>query len=126
VLREFEPNAYEIVMKELIMPTLFIDLWHQFSVNEIDHEPEDGPKKIRKDEFIKIAKKESAELKEVMLGRIENVQYKYLADFVGLWWIGVDPNNAILLCNVETGETRFYRKHGRLNIADLRIYRYKG
>jgi hypothetical protein len=125
-LKEFDPDVYEIVMKELIKPTLFIDLWHQFSVNEIDYEPDDSSVKIKKDDFLKIIEKESIEPKEVILGRIENVLFQYLADFVGLWWIGVNPSNAILLCNVETGETRLYKKHKESNIADLQIYKYRG
>ena len=125
-LKDYDPDVYEIVMKELIKPTLFIDLWHQFTVNELDHKLIDSSVKIKKDDFLDVTEKESINLKEVMLGRIEDVPFQYLVDFIGLWWVGVNPGDAVLLCDAETGKTRLYKKHNESNIADLRIYRYKG
>jgi len=124
-LKEYDPRVYEIVAKELTKPALFIDLWHQFPITELDYESINSPMKIGKDDFLNVIEKELIEPKEVTLGRIENVPFQYLADFVGVWWIGVDPGVTVLLCNAETGKTRLYRKHNESNIADLRIYRYK-
>jgi hypothetical protein len=121
-LKEYDPEVYETAVKEMVKPTLFIDLWHQFTVDELKPETVGSSVKIKKNEFRDIAKKESIEPKEVMLGRIRNVPFQYLADFVGLWWIGVDLGNAVVLCNAETGEIRLYRRHSESNIADYRIY----
>jgi len=122
-LKEYDPKVYEIVVKELVKPTLFIDLWHQFTIDKLDLESMNDSMDMKKDNFLNVAEKESIMLKEVMFGRIENIPFQYLADFVGLWWIGVDPGNAVMLCNAETGEIFLYRKHSESNIADYRIYR---
>jgi hypothetical protein len=123
-LKEYDPKVYKIVVKELEKPTLFIDLWHQFTVNELIPETCRDSMRVTKEDFQRIAEKESINPKEAMLGRISHVPFQYLADFVGLWWIGVDPGNAVLLCNAETGETRLYKRHSDSNLADYRIYRY--
>ena len=124
-LKEYDSEVYEIVTKELTKPTLFIDLWHQFPITELDYESIDSLMRTGRDDFLNIAEKESFEPKEVTLGRIENVPFQYQVDFVGLWWIGVNPGDTVLLRNAETGEIRLYRRHNESNIADLRIYRYK-
>jgi len=122
-LKEHDPEVYEIAVKELVKPTLFIDLWHQFTIDKLDLESMNDSMDMRKDDFLNVAEKESIEPKEVMLGRIGNIPFQYLEDFVGLWWIGVDAGNAVVLCNAETGEKRLYRKHSESNTANLRIYR---
>ncbi len=122
-LKEHDPEVYEIAVKELVKPTLFIDLWHQFTVDELNPETLENSVKIGKDDFREMAEKESVEPEELMLGRINHVPFQYLGDFVGLWWIGVDPGNAVLLCNVETGEVKLYRRHSGSNIADYKIFR---
>ena len=123
-LKEHDPAVYEIVAEELVKPTLFIDLWHQFTVDEMDPQTKEKTAKIKKGDFLETAEKESIEPKEAILGRISHVPFQYLADFVGLWWIGVDAGTAVLLRNAETGETRIYKKHNESNIADYRIFRY--
>ncbi len=124
-LKDFDLKVYDIVMKELIKPTLFIDLWHQFSVTEINHKFVNYAANKGKKDFHNIAETEAIDLKEVILGRIEFVPFQYLSDFIGVWWIGVDPGNTVLLYNLETGEKRLYKKHKESNIADLRLFRYK-
>jgi hypothetical protein len=124
-LKEYDPAVHEIIAEELVKPTLFIDLWHQFTINEIEPKTVRSSVRIGEDDLRKIAKKASIEPEEVTLGRIRNVPFQYLADFVGLWWIGVDPGNFTLLFNAETSETKLYKKHTQSSIADLRIYKYK-
>jgi len=123
-LKEYDPKIHKIVVKELEKPTLFIDLWHQFTVDELMPEICGDLIKIEKDDFLRMTKRESVKPDEIMLGRINHIAFQYLADFVGLWWIGVDSRNAVLLCNAETGEMRLYKRHGDSNIADYRIFRY--
>jgi len=123
-LKEYNPVVYKIVVEEIAKPTLFIDLWHQFTVDENDPETAEKTVRIKKGDFLEAAEGEPVELKEVTLGRIRSVPFQYLADFVGLWWIGVNPGNAVLLRNAETGETRLYRRHSDSNLADYRIFRY--
>ncbi len=125
-LKEYDHTVYEIVAEELVKPTLFIDLWHQFTVDEIDPQTKEKTVKIKKGDFFETAENESIEPKEAILGRINHVPFQYLADFVGLWWIGVDAGTAVLLRNAETGETRIYKRHNESNIADYRIFRYTG
>ncbi|MEM2969748.1 MAG: DUF483 domain-containing protein [Candidatus Bathyarchaeia archaeon] len=124
-LKDYDSKVHDIVMKELMKPTLFIDLWHQFSVTELNHKFVNYAAEKGKKEFLNMANTEAIEIKEVIFGRIEHVPFQYLSNFIGVWWIGVDPGNAVLLYNLETGEKRLYKKHKESNIADLRFFRYK-
>jgi len=125
VLMAFDPNAFEKAIKELRKPTLFIDRWHHITINEKEHTSMPDLT-VTEDEFIGKAEKEMKKKpKEIVLGSIETVPFLYLTEFLGLWWIGVDPGHSVFMCNAETRRAKLYQEHGVRSIADLRIYRYK-
>ena len=124
-LERFDPDAYKKATNELRKPTLFLDRWHRLTINEIEHDSV-SDLTITEKQFIKKAvKKMETKPKEIVLASIKTVPFMYLTEFLGLWWIAVDPGQSVFMCNAETEHTKSYKMSPAGSIADLRILRYR-
>ena len=118
-------DAYGKAIKELRKPTLFLDRWHRLTINEIEHDSV-SDLIVTEKQFIKRAvKKMETKPKETVLASIETVPFMYLTEFLGLWWIAVDPGKSVFMCNAKTEHTKSYKMSPARSPADLRILRYR-
>ena len=124
-LERFDPDTYGKAISELKKPVLFIDRWHRLTMNEIQKDPVSDLAVTEKQFIRKTMKKMETKPKEIVLANIETVPFKYLTEFLGLWWIAVDPGRSAFMCNAKTGNTKSYRMDSARSLADLRILRYR-
>lgn len=123
-LKGFDPDAYKKAIKELRKPTLFLDRWHRLTINEIEHDSVSDLTVTEKQFIEETMKKMETKPKEIVLASIETVPFKYLTEFLGLWWTAVDPGRSIFMCNAKTGHAKSYKRSPARSPADLRILRY--
>jgi len=124
-LESFDPKAYRKAVEELRKPTLSIDRWHRLTINETEDHSISGLTVTETQFTQETVKKTETKPKEIVLARIETVPFMYLTEFLGLWWIAVDPGKSVFMCNARTGHTKSYKGSSAKSIADLRIFRYK-
>ena len=125
VLRRFDPNTYRKAINELRKPTLFIDRWHHLTINEMEQDSIFDFTVTQKQFIKKTMKKMETKPEEIVLASIETVPFLYLSEFLGLWWIAVDPGHSVFMCNAKTGHTKSYERNSARSAADLRIFRYR-
>ncbi len=124
-LREFDLDAYRKAIKELKKPTLFLDRWHRLTIDEIERDSV-SDLIVTEEQFIsKATKKMETKPRETVLASIETVPFRYLPEFLGLWWIAVNPGHSVFMCNAKTGDKKSYKMNSARNPADLRILRYR-
>lgn len=124
-LREFDLDAYRKAIKELRKPTLFLDRWHRLTINEIECDSV-SDLTVMEEQFIReTTKRMETKPREIVLASIETVPFMYLAEFLGLWWIAVNPGRSVFMCNAKTGDTKSYKMNSARNPADLRMLRYR-